>query len=646
MPRRRVWGALLAGALGIASTVALVPAQAAVPATLDPTLAATVAASGPTTLVQMVGELTHTPTALDIAALQATGARAIAYTALPMVALQAQAGQVAALQTAGPLTAIYQNRGVELTLHESVPFIGADVVQHSLGFNGRGVGIAILDSGIDGNHPDLAYPTHVIQNVQMAGGSDAFAQGVNAPGLTVPGVIDTDTSSGHGTHVAGIAAGDGTASAGYYTGVAPGADLIGLGAGQAEDMISTVAGLDWIVSNHSQYHIRVVNCSWGDGKVTFDPSDPINLATKAVHDAGVAVVMAAGNDGTSTDPNPLSTTRMMTYNRYAWPAWVIGVAGGDKLGQRASYSSVGDATYHPTVTAPGSFIASARAVTGVVTDANSTPFDLTDPANPRVVAPNLTQYYTIAEGTSMATPHVTGVVALMLQANPALTPDQVKAILAGTATPMPTCPVTDCGAGYLNALAAVKGAIAAIRKPPTASLVANPVTGGSPLSVSFDASASVDPSPQGSVVGYRWDFNGDGVVDLVTTTPYTAHVYTTGAYTASVVAVDDVGLASSPATAQIVSDNPPRAGADVPRNARPGDSVAFDGTESQGRSSAVVAWAWDFGDGTTGAGATTTHAYTGPAGEKSKLYRWRLTVTDALGRTGSTSGTIKVGDGN
>jgi len=626
----------LAAVVGVAAALAApaaIPhgASAQTPATLDPLLTTTVATSLPTTVVQVVGVLPHTPTASDISLLDALGATAVPYTSLPLVALQAPVSAIPALQGSGVLTAMWQNRPLQLLLHESVPLIGADRVQTQLGYNGAGIGIAILDSGIDGNHPDTHYPDHVVQNVQMVGYTKVFSNLV----LTQENVIDTDTTSGHGTHVAGIAAGTGAASGGYYTGVAPGANLVGLGAGQATDMIATTAGLDWIVKNRARYNIRVVNCSWGDGTITYDPNDPINIGTKAVHDAGMTVVMGAGNDGQSATGQNQSGW----LNRYAWAPWVIAVGGGDKLGQLAPYSSTGDGVHNPTLIAPGSYIASARAITGVVTDANSTPFDLTDPNNPRVVPTQWDAYYTVALGTSMSTPHVSGVVALMLQANPALTPDQIKQMLAATATPMPACPMSACGAGYVNAMAAVQLARNVAVTPPTASLVATPSIGGSPLVVTLDASGSTDPN--GSIVQYQWDFNGDGTVDVTTTTPVVTNTYSTGRWTASVTVVDSYGVASAAATATVLVDNPPLAAASVPGKGKYGTAVSFNGSASSSSTSQIASWSWNFGDGTTGSGATTSHTYT-QATPGRTLFVWTLTVTDAYGRTNSTSGTIKI----
>jgi serine protease AprX len=602
-------------------------AAASTPATLDPLLTATVATAPPGTVVQMVGVLNHRPAPSDVSLLDSLGATAVPYTTLPMVALQAPVSVVPALQASGVVTGLWQNRDLELFLHESVPLIAADQVRSRLGYNGAGVGIAILDSGIDGSHPDVHYPDHVVQNVLILGYTKLF----QTLTLTQENVIDTDTTSGHGTHVAGIAGGSGAASGGYYAGVAPGATIVGVGAGQASSMIATTAGLDWVVSNRSRYNIRIVNCSWGDGKIAYDPNDPINLATRAAHDAGIAVVMGAGNDGVSSGDG--------TLNRYAWPDWVIAVGGGDKLGQLASYSSRGDGVHNPLLIAPGSYIASARAITGVVTDSNSTPLDLTDPSNPRTVPAQWDPYYTVALGTSMSTPHVSGVVALMLQAAPRLTPDQVKQVLAQSATPIPGCPVVDCGAGYVNAMQAVLRGRIVGDIPPVASFTVSASVGGSPLTVSFDASASHDPD--GTVVQYRWDFNGDGAIDTTSTSPTAMATYTTGLYNATLTVVDNLGVTSPPATVAILVDNPPHAQASVPRRATFGQPVQFDASASTASAGTLAGYAWSFGDGSTAGGPVVTHTYVEQDREK-RLYTWRLTVTDSFGRTASTSGTIKV----
>src|SRR5439155_15606045 len=219
---------------------------------------------------------------------------------------------------------------------------------------------------------DLVYPTHTVQNVKVIFNlSDVVTFGKSAPkplkqGLDIfaENLPNSETSVGHGTHVAGIAAGLGGASGGYYTGVAPGAQLVGIGTGDVLFILYALAGFDYILEHQQQYNIKVVNNSWGTSGA-FDPNDPINQASKAVHDAGITVVFAAGNDG--PDQN--------TLNPYSVAPWVIGVAAGCKLvtpdptnsaascqdaqGRDpvlAGFSSrgiPGDPMYHPTVTAPG-----------------------------------------------------------------------------------------------------------------------------------------------------------------------------------------------------------------------------------------------------------------------------------------------------
>ena len=139
-----------------------------------------------------------------------------------------------------------------------------------------------------------------------------------APGgtLFVANVPTSETSMGHGTHVAGIAAGNGGGSTnGYYKGVAPDANVIGIGAGDALFVLWALAGLDYVLDIRAQFNIQVVNNSWGSTG-TYDPAHPINVATKKLYDAGVAVVFAAGNEGPGEN----------TLNPYSAAPGVISVA--------------------------------------------------------------------------------------------------------------------------------------------------------------------------------------------------------------------------------------------------------------------------------------------------------------------------------
>jgi serine protease AprX len=403
------------------------------PASIDPLLSAAL----PGAPVQAVLTFDHYPTASDLLAIRAAGLLARPYRALPMVAVQGTSLQLNSLPALSGLRSIRLNQPLRYFLDESAPLIGAPRAWSELGVTGRGVAVAVIDSGVDAMHPDLRYGSKVIQNVKVA--PDLFGAGP----LVLEGLANTDWTSGHGTHVASTAAGTGAALAGKYRGVAPGAPVVGVGAGEALFILTALEAFDWVLQNRLKYGIRVISNSWGTSGA-FDASDPINVASRLAHDGGLVVVFAAGNDGPGTN----------TLNPYCVAPWVICVAAGHKDGVRlADFSSrgiPGDPLHHPTLTAPGVEIAAARATTGFAINAFFA-VDLLELGSDAV-------FYAAASGTSMATPHVSGTVALMLEANPALMPDQVKSALQATATPMPAYERHEVGAGYLNAYGAVQAA--------------------------------------------------------------------------------------------------------------------------------------------------------------------------------------------
>src|SRR2546425_4935915 len=328
------------------------------------------------------------------------GAGVVQFKNLELVAGVATAAQINAIAAVPGVQSVYLNKQLQyygrpgglysLLLHESVPTIRADAVQ-AMGITGKGMGIAILDSGIDGLYnPDLHYPDHTVQNAKVIFNlSDVVTFKGPAPkplkqglDIFVENLPNSETSVGHGTHVAGITAALGTASGGYYTGVAPGAHLVGISTGDVLFIFFALAGFDYILEHQKAYNITVVNNSWGTSGA-FDPKDPINKASKTVHNHGVTVVFAAGNDG--PDQN--------TLNPYSVAPWVIGVAAGGKLvspdptnsaihcagqtGQNrpawvADFSPrgvPGGPRYHPAITAPGVPIGSTPSRRG--TGANS-----------------------------------------------------------------------------------------------------------------------------------------------------------------------------------------------------------------------------------------------------------------------------------
>ena len=335
---------------------------------------------------------------------------------------------------------IYFNAPLKHFNYEAGEITGGHTVHDQLALKGNGITVAVIDSGIDGNHPDLQFGSKTIQNVKIAGDLGLVGLGANLENQP-----NTDTSSGHGTHVAGTVAGTGAVSAGdprrpyYYAGIAPEASLVGLGVGEGINILFALEAFDYALTHQDEYSIDVITNSWGSSNSVYDPNNPINKASYEAYSRGMVVTFAAGNDGPDED----------TLNPYAIVPWVINVGSGTKSGDLSSFSSQGvpgDLYKHIDVVAPGSSIVSTRAV-GTVLPALG---PVVNPDNPTYTA-----YYAGMSGTSMATPFVAGTVALLTEANPDLSPDQIERILMDTATPMPGYAFHEVGGGYIDVLAAV-----------------------------------------------------------------------------------------------------------------------------------------------------------------------------------------------
>ncbi|MFY9824466.1 MAG: S8 family serine peptidase [Thermoanaerobaculia bacterium] len=383
---------------------------------------------------------------------------------LGMVAVPATAGQVRALAANPSVRSLWLNERLSYLNDQTRTLTGVDKAQsdpdfaqlhHGLPVTGQGIGLMINDSGIDGTHPDLSFQGHVAQNVLSP--VDPTTVGFLPP-LNVENVPDTDLNVGHGTHCAGIAAGTGAASNGRYAGVAPGANLIGFGSGAALFVLNALGGFEYALANQGRYNIRVISNSYG-GTGAFDPNSPLSIASKQAHDHGIVVVFAAGNSGPGKD----------TIGPDSKAPWVISVAAGTKEGGLASFSSRGVPKAQrapgdfnaPTITAPGtgrefasdsgkftSDVVSTRSKTNIFANGETSQADLE-------LAPADLPYYTEISGTSMATPFIAGTAALMLSADPTLTPDDVRSILVQTASQMPGFSEFEVGAGYVNVYAAV-----------------------------------------------------------------------------------------------------------------------------------------------------------------------------------------------
>jgi serine protease AprX len=298
------------------------------------------------------------------------------------------------------------------------------------GFTGAGIGVAVIDSGINDSHPDLWDSTHTTSRV-------LYHQDFTGTATTNSNGAKHDLY-GHGTHVAGIIGGNGYLSGGHYSGVAPEANLIDLRAldanGAGTDS-TVIAAIQQAIALKNAYNIRIINLSLGRGIPTSYTQDPLCQAVEAAWKNGIVVVVAAGNLGR------LSVYGSNGFGTITAPGndpFVITVGATKSNGSatpqaetKASYSSKGPTTYDhvlkPDLMAPGSAIVSLAAP-GATLEA-AYPNDVVAGTDGKA------DYFTLS-GTSMATPAVAGAAALLLEEQNTLTPDQVKARLMKTAYKM------------------------------------------------------------------------------------------------------------------------------------------------------------------------------------------------------------------
>ncbi|MBI2849288.1 MAG: S8 family peptidase [Chloroflexi bacterium] len=296
----------------------------------------------------------------------------------PMASLVATKREIETLSRHPHVERIWMDLPVHACLDASVPQIGAPKVWES-GFTGKGVKVAVIDTGIDTNHPDLAGQVKETHDFTGEGFQDL---------------------NGHGTHVAGIIAGTGS----KYRGVAPGSTLVGVKVlkGDGSGMTSaTIAGVEWAVEKG----VQIINLSLGSSGGC-DGSDALSLTCDAAVDLGIVVCVAAGNDGPwgGSVGSPGCARKVIT----------VGASTENDL--VADFSSRGptqDGRIKPDVVFPGHNIVSCRAkgtsIGNVISD-----------------------LYTEASGTSMATPHATGAVALLLESK-RISSAEIKDLLMGSA---------------------------------------------------------------------------------------------------------------------------------------------------------------------------------------------------------------------
>ena len=444
------------------------------------------------------------------------GLKGLTMRSLPIAGARATPAQVQSLLAMPDVRSVWLNAALSYENREATALTGVDRLRTDAGlragtglpFTGHGIGVLVNDSGVDGLHPDIKFPEHVKQNVLAQ--TNLHSLDGMLPITYQEGVANTDLAGGHGTHVAGTIGGNGAASSGDFEGVAPGAGIIGYGSGAGLFILDTVGGFDYALTHQAQYNIRVVSNSFGntgDVGTAFDPDDPTNIATKALADRGVVVVFSAGNSGAGE--------ATITGNFKKAP-WVVTVAAGDKQGRLADFSSRGEngrggdvvidgVTYswvdRPTVTAPGVDIVSTRASLGSL-DKTAAQGDID------ALGPALAASYTTMSGTSMAAPHMSGIVALMLEANPRMDWREVKRIVQETASNIPGRAAWEAGAGYVNAHSAVQASLNAGSYGSTVN-AARTFNANARVSVGSTADYPVEFSPVGPNEGVRFEVGGD-----------------------------------------------------------------------------------------------------------------------------------------
>jgi serine protease AprX len=308
--------------------------------------------------------------------------------------------------------------------------IGAEVMW-ARGYTGEGVGVALIDTGV--------VPVSGLTSGNVRNAADLSFDGLFGQGRWLDGF-------GHGTHLAGIIAGEDPAGPDpeRFLGVAPDARLYNVKVGASDggvDVSQVVAAIDWVVEHRDDdpaNPIRVLNLSYGTDGVQDFEVDPLTHAVQNAWRAGIVVVVSGGNAG-------FGSPRL---NNPAYDPHVIAVGAADLAGTAPlsgddvvpDFSSRGDASRRVDLVAPGRSIVSLR-----------DPGSYIDSAHPGA---RVGERFFKGSGTSQAAAVVSGAVALLLEQRPELTPDQVKALLRSTAAPMPVADTAGRGAGELDVAAA------------------------------------------------------------------------------------------------------------------------------------------------------------------------------------------------
>lgn len=301
---------------------------------------------------------------------------------------------------------IYYDREVQAFLDTAAKSTGARDIQLDEGLTGKGITIAVLDTGIH-PHEDLTQPDNRIVGFVDLVGEKA----------------DPYDDQGHGTHCAGDAVGNGHQSEGLYAGAAPGANVVGVkvldfsGGGR---LSTVIRGIEWCIDKKAEYGIKVISLSLGSPAMESYRDDPLAQAAEKAWHEGIVVCAAAGNEGPSqgTISTPGNHPLIIT----------VGAADDRNTVSReddvkAPFSSLGptiDGLIKPDIYAPGTDIISLNAPGSEL--------------EKMLAESRVGEHYIRMSGTSMATPFCAGVAALLLEANPYLSPNDIKSILMSTSS--------------------------------------------------------------------------------------------------------------------------------------------------------------------------------------------------------------------
>lgn len=354
-------------------------------------------------------------------------------------------------------------------------------VDPSPDYNGRGVVMAFVDSGFQ-EHNDLR--NRLVVHVNAMTSRIREEQSIDR----------VDVMSWHGLMTSTIAAGNGRNSNWRYRGIARHAKLVLVKVSNPRMHVreaDILRGFQWVLENHERYNIRILNGSIGGDFVNNDPDHPLHRCVRELTEAGVTVVVAAGNSGQPALVPPASAPEAITVGGYDDRN---SLQRGDWQGYNNNYGTAWDDTPKPDLIAPAQWIASpllpetmayreARWLGPLLSDTDGSDLrrllrdgyqdmnlaiervqnpqpELYDYLQNRIAEHKLiSKFYQHVDGTSVAAPIVTSVIAQMLEANPALRPDQIKMLLTATAKPLPMISRQQQGAGALDARAAVKAAL-------------------------------------------------------------------------------------------------------------------------------------------------------------------------------------------